>query len=185
MPLGHPMNWIPDVHHRRWFIALVALTIIVMVGLQVIGADLITDASPGGIVSFEFAGTPENASAMLAAWGTHGQIRAGLSLGLDYLFMFCYAAAIALGAAMTAKRLAPRAGIWETVGHLAAWGQIIAAVLDAVENLALIYVLLGSTDPAWTLLAAICAGIKFMLVGLGLAFIFIGFPLSYIPLKSP
>lgn len=184
MKLQHPMIWIPEVHRRRWFIGLVVVTVIVMIGLQAIDAGLKTDPSPGGIVSFEFAGTPKNASAMLAAWGTHGQIRAGLSLGLDYLFMFCYAAAIALGVAMTAKRLAPRGRMWETTGDLLAWGQIIAAALDAVENLALIYVLLGSTDPIWTLLAAVCAAIKFTLVALGLAFVFIGFPLSSIPVKS-
>lgn len=46
--------------------------------MQVVGRPLQTAAAPAGIVSFRFAGTPENAQQMLASWGPDQRVRAGL-----------------------------------------------------------------------------------------------------------
>lgn len=153
---------------ERAFVPLVVLTLGVMAALRVLDAPLQTAAAPHGIVSFELAGDLETARGMIGSWGHRGEVHAALSLGLDYLFLVLYAGAIALGCVLVAGALAPRVGAW------LAWGQLAAAALDAVENYALIRVLLGSPRELWPPLAAGCAGVKFALVAAGLAYVAIG-----------
>jgi hypothetical protein len=63
------------------------LSIAVMVALDDQGSRLKTEASPWGIVSFEFVGSGEAAARMLAGWGERGRLIAGINLGLDFLFI--------------------------------------------------------------------------------------------------
>ena len=60
------------------------------------------------------------------------------------------------------------------VGIVLAWAQFAAATLDAVENYALIRVMLGSTPNLWPALARACAIPKFAIVGLGLLYLIVG-----------
>jgi len=48
------------------------LSIAVMVALDDQGSHLKTEASPWGVVSFEFVGSGEAAARMLAGWGERG-----------------------------------------------------------------------------------------------------------------
>jgi len=172
---AHPFKWLPSQRHKMAFVVLLITTGIAMAGLQVLDGYLKTDAAPRGIVSFEFAGSLSNASAMLGSWDSQARIAAGLSLGLDYLFLFVYAGAIGLGCVLTAKSRFQRAPIGMTIGHALAWGQLGAALLDAVENYGLARVLLGAQTDLWPLVAFWCAGPKFVIVALGLAYVLIGF----------
>jgi hypothetical protein len=52
-----------------------------------------------------------------------------------------------------------------------AWAQFLAALLDAIENLALIHLLLNSSRSWLPCLARGCAIVKFSIVGAGLIFI--------------
>lgn len=155
-----------------WLLVVSALVMSAM--MQVIGGPLQTSAAPAGIVSFEFAGTLENAQQMLASWDQEQQVRAGLSLGLDYLFLVIYSTAIALACFRVAGR-------WGTVQPLLAatglWlgrGQWLAAGLDALENVALIYLLLGSQNSLWAPLAWGCAAVKFAIVAAGFLYVLLG-----------
>ena len=169
--MPHPLSWLAPTHRRAAFGVLLIATLVVFAAISALDVPLHTAAAPNGIVSFEFAGGPEQAQAILASWDVTARIAAGLSLGVDYLFMVLYALTIGLGCVLVGEKLG---GAAARLAVGLAWGQVLAAVLDAVENWALIRWLLGSRAEFWPSLAAGCATVKFALVGLGLAFVLVG-----------
>ncbi|MCB8946129.1 MAG: hypothetical protein H6658_20480 [Ardenticatenaceae bacterium] len=168
-----PFAWITPAKQKPVFIYLVALTLAVMGCLQLLGQPLATEAAPGGIISYEFAGDLPTARAILDSWGAKGQVSAGLNLGLDFLFLLAYAGSIGLGCVRVARKLPP-GGLAHKIGIGLAWGLPLAALLDGLENYALIRLLLGSELALWPTVAYWCAIPKFTLVGLGLLFVLIG-----------
>ena len=80
------------------------------------------------------------------------------ALGWDYLFIACYGPLIAIAAAFAGRRIGPR---WEYAGAVAAFASLLAALLDAVENTALLYALEGRSGAG---LASVVAIVKFVLV---------------------
>jgi hypothetical protein len=121
--------------------------------------------SPRGIVSFELCAYAGSCRAIVEAWGPAGQVWAALSLGLDYLFMFLYAATIFLGLLLVLVHVPERLKIL-TIG--AAWAVWGAAAMDAFENFALARMLVspGAMSYAWP--AALFATIKFAVLGVTL-----------------
>ena len=174
MKLSHPFGWVSITAQKRLFIALLVLTLVVMISLQVLGGPLETEVAPMGILSFEFAGKLSKAQEMVASWGPKGQVYAGLNLGLDYLFLVAYAGSIGLGCVLVARALSERVEKLAPVGVFLAWAQIAAALLDCVENYALVRVLLGSERELWPALARWCASPKFLLVAVGLVYVLAG-----------
>ena len=168
----------PSLVSKQTFVATLVLTIVVMIALQLLGAPLVTDAAPQGIVSFEFAGRLPVAQAIMESWGPTGRVAAGLSLGLDYLFLFAYASAIGLGCALMARALATPRRALSQAGVFLARAQIVAAGLDAVENYALIQLLLGSERTIWPAVAQWCATPKFVIVAAGLLYLVVGYFLN-------
>jgi len=126
------------------------------------------------IVSFEFTGSLSNAREMLESWGPTGRVYAGLSLGTDYLFLVAYSIAISLGCVLASRGFLQRSGFLSAVGVIFAWAIFGAALLDSVENYALIQVLLGAKQSLWPAVARICAIPKFLIVGLGLLYVLLG-----------
>jgi hypothetical protein len=173
-----PFGWLAPAAQRRATAVLLALTLLVAVALQAIGGPLANQAAPSGIVAFEFAGELAVAERILESWGDAGRTRAGLSLGLDYLFLVLYASALALACAGMGRWLSRHWRGAAAVGAALAWGQLAAGLLDAVENFALIRLLLGSDGAAWPLLAWWCAAAKFSLVGAGLVYLLAGLALA-------
>ena len=174
MLLRHPFEWLTPSGQIRAFIFFFILSLLVMVSLQVTGAHLITTVSPSGILSFEFAGDLSAAQNMVNSWGQTGRVYAGLNLGLDYLFLLVYAFAIGLGCVLVARRLSPRTTFLANLGILIAWAQLAAALLDGVENYALIRVLFGTEMAVWPVIARWCAIPKFLIVGAGLIYVIVG-----------
>ena len=169
MTMRHPFEWLSPTAQKRALWLLLPLTWVVMLCLQRIGRGLVTKYAPHGIISFEFAGNAATASAILGSWMSLGaRFDAGLSLGLDYLYMPLYASSIALCCVLLCQQATP---FVQQVGALLAWGQFFAALLDAVENYALIQVLQGEPGDFWPALARNAAIPKFVLVALGLAFV--------------
>jgi hypothetical protein len=153
-----------------FFISLL-LTLMLMVALGRIDQPLQTAAAPQGIISFELAGDLASTKRILAEWGQTEKIWAGLSLGLDYLFLCCYPLTLALAIFFTSTRLVMN---WPKIaffGRIIAYAQFVALGLDALENFALIQLLLGSQRPLWPSLAQSCAVAKFAFVIIGLMFI--------------
>ncbi len=154
--------------HRRAFVMALLATALVLAGMSAVNAPLKTSAAPNGVISWELARTLERAQAMLSSWDKSAQLHAALGLGLDYLFMVTYGLALALGCSLTARG---QSGRLRQVGVLLAWGALLAALLDAVENYALIRLLLGSERALWPALAFWCAAPKFALVAAGLVYV--------------
>lgn len=168
----HPFEWIDESSRTRAFFVITLVTIVLLISLTALDVPLRTDVAPIGIISYEFAGDEPTISAILDSWGPKGRIYAGISLGLDYLFLFTYAMAIGLGCVLLAARLGGR---WAGLGVLLAWGMIVAAVFDIVENYGLIRFLIGEGKPWWPTIVYWSAVFKYILVILGLGYIAIGF----------
>ncbi len=170
--LIHPLVAIPSDRRARVFVPLLVATLVITFLFRFIGP-----AQPT-IVDFELAGSVPKAQAIIDAWNENDRIRAGFSLGFDYLYMPVYSTTIALACVMAAGVLKRRA--WRTAGLLLAWGLWIAAVSDATENLALFNELLGNNVTPWPQVAQICATIKFGLIVLGLLYVAAGVVLRLI-----
>jgi hypothetical protein len=174
MAVRHPFEWISPSAQKRVFWVLLLLTLCLLAILRVLDTPLTTEAAPSGIVSFEFAGDLQLAQRMIESWGRRGQVFAGLSLGLDYLFLVAYAGSIGMGCVLIAQNVSKRGNKLTNLGVLLAWALLVAGLLDMVENYALIRVLLGSQREMWPMVAQWCALPKFLIVVLGLAYILIG-----------
>jgi hypothetical protein len=142
--------------------------------MSLLDQNLKTAAAPRGIVSFELAGDLEQVSRILQSWKAEGKIQAALSLGLDYLFLIVYALFISIGCVFIGRSFAPKYRWWTDWGFRLGWSQFLAALLDAVENFALLRLILGAEREAWPALARWCAIVKFSIVAAGLAYILVG-----------
>jgi ribosomal protein S18 acetylase RimI-like enzyme len=164
----------PDSARGRAFVLFTVLTLALMATLQVIDAPLKTNEAPFGILSFEFAGNLDIAKEIVGSWDGSARIHAGFSLGIDYVFLLSYSSAVALGCVLVARPLSTKLGSLAPLGIGLAWAQFVAALLDGVENFALLQVLLGSDWIAWPVVARWCAIPKFAIVIAGLFYVGIG-----------
>ena len=172
--INHPFSWLPETHHNRVFILLFVLTLILLMFMSLIDAPLKTSAAPNGIISIEFAGKLTVAQEIIHSWGLKGQIYAGLSLGIDFLFLFAYSLTLSLGCVLVSSSLSQPGQILYQFGVRLAWAQFGAAILDSVENYALIKILLGSQREIFAVVAYWCAMPKFMIVFIGIGYILFG-----------
>jgi hypothetical protein len=191
--MQHPLGFIPTKQRRRLFFTFLILSLTVFALLRVLDQPLHTDAAPNGIVSFELAGNPQTARAITDSWkqlslllsAVAGQpnpdivnvpyVFAAFSLGVDYLFMPLYALAFASGTLLASSR---HNGWARTLGAIAGYGALVAALFDAVENYALLQVLLGNIQSSYPALAAFCAIMKFGLLLFGLIYALVAWLLS-------
>jgi hypothetical protein len=180
--LKHPFDFIPEPTRKPLFFTLFVLTVIMVAVFRYLDQPLRTSIAPNGIVSFEFARTPEKAFQIMVSWEPNNvtgpeiirfkaYLYAAFSLGIDYLFMPIYASTLSLSTLLAAGR---HKGWLNSLGVIAGWGAIGAAVFDAVENYALLRVLLGNVTSPHPGIAAICAGVKFSLILLALIYILVG-----------
>ncbi|MFZ5910281.1 MAG: hypothetical protein ACOYYU_09725 [Chloroflexota bacterium] len=170
----HPLTFIREQARKPLFFALLALTLVLFAVFRVLNAPLVTPDAPGGIVTFELAGDIRKTMRVIASWDETAHLFAAFGLGLDYLFMPCYALALSLGVLLAAGR---HGGWFKALGALAGWGALAAALFDAVENFVLWKILLGAWVSPLPELAAVCAQVKFGLLALGLAYALAGWGL--------
>jgi hypothetical protein len=123
--------------------ALVA-SIVLLGVITVLGLPLWTDAAPLGIVSLQFATSPEAADRMLDSWSVVPRARLLWAHGLDLLLPVSYAVAIAAAA----TRLAAASVDARQWAAIASASAVVAAVADQLENVALGVTILVS--PSWT-----------------------------------
>ena len=105
-----------------------------------------------GIVPFELLGSWEKAGPVVAAWTASGRglVAARRAILVDFPFLVAYG----LGLFKLAR----------PASALAARGFVVAAALDAVENVALLNVLQGPAGTDYPRIAALAARAKFGLV---------------------
>jgi len=169
-----PFKWLPESAQRSALLILFLLSATLLAGMHSLDQTMITDFSPRGIVSFELAGNVNQAKQILREWGPEGKVYAALSLGLDYLFLIVYALFISLACVLIARYFNLRIAFLAIWGFVLGWGQFFAALLDAIENLALINLILYSQREFWPIIARWCAIFKFGIVGAGLSYILTG-----------
>jgi hypothetical protein len=170
--MNHPFSFISNSILKPFFYALLAWTLVLFAVFQVLNKPLITSAAPAGIVSHQFAWTPEKAQAILSSWDERSNLFAAFGLGLDYLFMPSYALTVALGASLAAGR---HSGWLARLGTWAAYGVFIAAFFDALENIGEVQQLLnGFVTSPMTHFVGMCALIKFTLLLLGCLYSLVG-----------
>jgi hypothetical protein len=162
-----PFDWLTVPQRWIGFAVLSAATLAAAAALSKQGAGLRTPQAPRGILSYEFAWSAARASSILASWS--GRTReAARQIRLDFGFLLLYPLAFSLGCAALAG--SPRSS-WAYVGAFLAWAVLAAAPLDALENYALLRMLSRSPTNSLARLAALCAGLKFMLVLASLGYI--------------
>ena len=93
---------------------LEALVVLIMLVFGYTGLPLNTDAAPYGIVSFETVGRTARAQQILNSWDEPSRERAAFSLGLDFLFIPVYVAAVILGIHRAADKIQGRLKTWRS-----------------------------------------------------------------------
>ncbi|MCD1629434.1 hypothetical protein [Marinobacter shengliensis] len=134
--------------------------------LMAINQPLKTGSAPQGIVSFQLAGTADQAYAIIRSWRENGLIWAQMSLWVDFLFIAAYLAALLQ---LTRHFTRDRPGIRER--KVARWVRalfITAGLSDVAENIVLLNNLSPPTD-SMSMTATILALIKFTGLLLGVA----------------
>jgi hypothetical protein len=159
---------------QKWLLIATGLSIVVILIIRAMFAGMeqtMHASSPYGIVDFELAFSGNRAGTILSHWDRAAADAARASLLLDFLFIPAYAVAfVGITSLLTRSRPAP----WQRTGRLLIRGVIVAALLDVLENLMLLYQLQGDvirqTPP---LIAGVAASIKFLLLGFTVVFWFV------------
>lgn len=168
--MRHPLQKIPDRRKLPLLLLLLALT----GGLMAVLSWTLR-GEYYGIIALELAGNEEKARQIIAAWDVSGgRGLALLNVRLDFLFLAVYSTTIGLACVLASEALPALARRWSPVGVALAWGQWLAALLDAVENAALLKMLHGFVVEPWPQIAQWSAVPKFILVGAGSLYVVVG-----------
>ena len=172
--MKHPFENLRSPIQKKYFIGLLIATILIMVIMNFIGSPLTTPSAPSGIVSFEFAFSPNRAQAIIDSWSKDAQLRAGFIQGLDFLFPLVYNAALGLGCVLTANSLRISGKKLAWLGAPLAWGLMLAAICDYIENIALVILMFGRVQSPYPEIAGVCALIKFTIIFIAVGYILYG-----------
>ena len=183
--MRHPFEYLQLTIQKKFFIILLILTILIMAIMNIIGSPLTTPSAPYGIVSFEFAFTPARAQEIISSWSTDAQLRAAFIQGLDFLFPLVYSMALGLGCLLSANVLKARGKSFQGLGVLLAWGLLLAALCDYIENIALVALLFGRIQSPYPEIAGVCAVIKFSLILTAIGYILYGLLVRILSKSSP
>jgi len=169
--MKHPLELVPQTLRKPLFFFFLALTLAIFGLFRSLDAPLQTLAAPGGIVSYELAGSFDGSQALLNSWDANARLFAAFGLGFDFLFMPVYALALSLGLLLAGSDK-PKG--FNALTVWLGWGALFAALFDAVENYALWQILIGNLSPALPQVAAFCATVKFALLLSGLTVSLLG-----------
>ena len=172
--MRHPLEKIPEPYRPRCFWVLLVTSGVLVLVFAVTGTSLNTAAAPQGIVSLQIAGSVTKASEMIASWDSKARLLAAFGLGVDYLFMPVYAMLFGLACIGAAQQLRRSKWPLATLGSWLAWGLWLAAIFDALENIAQMVMLLGPVVSPWPEISTVCAYMKFTLIFTGVVYAFYG-----------
>ncbi|WP_228289225.1 hypothetical protein [Marinobacter salinisoli] len=145
---------------------LLVATLLVLAALWLINQPLQTSSAPQGVVSFQVAGTADQAHAILLSWQRDGETWAKSYLWLSLLFIPIYLITLLR---LTGHLMRDRPGVRERmVGRWVRTLFVTAAISDLVENI----LLLNNFNPpsdTFSLWATIFALIKYAGLMLGIA----------------
>jgi hypothetical protein len=170
--MPHPFEFIPSSARKAFFILFLLLALACLALFQfVLDPPLRTALAPLGIVSFELAWTVDTVRAIIGSWDYATKVYASFGLGFDFLFMLVYAFALGLGTLMASNRMGRR---FANTGKLLGWGVVLAALLDATENILLFTIMTKGNYPPYALFASLAATFKFLLLFVAIIFSLLG-----------
>ena len=127
------------------------------------------------ILDLQFMRTSANAVEKVALLGPSGVDAAQMSHYLDLLYLVTYALALSAACVVLAARAADRGHArLAAIGPRVAWLAVIAAGLDAVEDVAILLVLDGRTEQPWPAIAFGCSVVKFALLAVVIVYLVVG-----------
>lgn len=136
------------------------------IALLVMNQPLKTASAPQGMISFQLAGTAQQAQAILASWRPDSVTMARASLWVDFAFIAAY---LAMLLQLTRRFSLDRPGVRERI--IARWVRmlfIVAGTSDVIENIALLNNF-SPPDDSLSMVASIFSLLKFTGLLLGLA----------------
>jgi len=145
-------------------------TLALGLGMSQLGGSLQNGSAPWGLISLELAHTMDGARTVLASWDAAARVDAALVVGLDFLFLVSYSLFLSLMCVQLAGQLYTWHRVPALVGVILSWAMLLAGLVDAVENVALVQMLRGSALPLWPTVAYWSAVPKFVTILLSVAF---------------
>jgi hypothetical protein len=127
------------------------------------------------VPDLQFMRTSSEAAELIARLGPSGMDAAQMAHYLDFPYIVTYALALSAACIVLAARAADRGRTrLAALGPLFAWFAVIGAGLDALENVAILLVLDGSTGQPWPAIAFGFASVKWMLLAVVVVFLVVG-----------
>lgn len=166
-------NKLSKTNERKLIILLTVANVLLMASLNYLNTPLKNGICKTGIVSYELAKDLNLSKDIINSWSESAKIFAGISLGLDFLFLLVYTTLIALLIYKINNRLWKNSSI-NKVGVFLIIAIFFAGLFDAIENFALIKLLLGDLKQHWSSIAYYFAFVKFVIVLSCIVFILIG-----------
>lgn len=151
-----PLARVPAARRRTLLRSISAATVLLFVAITLLGLPLRTDAAPLGIVSLQFAASPDAARRMLDSWSAVPRARLLWAHGLDLILPVAYALTIGLAA----QHAAGRARAVRRAAAVASGAAVAAALADQVENVAMGFTILGTPGWSGVLVTLVAATIK-------------------------
>ena len=170
--LQSPFSKLSKASEKKLTISLLILLLITISSMLFFDSFLKNEIAENGIISFELAKELETSKAVINSWNEQSKIAASLSMGLDFLFLIVYASFIALLIHKLNDKLWKDTTFY-TIGNILVWGAFIMALSDAIENIALIRLLMGDLQQYWSSIAYYFAILKFIILALGILYILI------------
>jgi len=161
-----------QAHFKSLSFSLLMALMMVMFSLNSFDVPLKNSVCKNGIVSFELAHSLDRSEAIMNSWNLQAKINAGLSLGIDFLFLILYSTFIGLLIYHINYKLWFNRPFYK-YGKIFIWLVFLAAFFDVIENISLIQLLNGQLSESWPKVAYISATIKFCLVTISILYLLI------------
>lgn len=156
-----------------WAVLAILLGLVALVGQKASASDVKLKAGykrPMLALEMNAGKAPE----IFESWDEATKARLRTALLWDYLFIFIYPATIATSCFIAGRFLDNKEILSLKYGLIIMCLQLIAAMLDALENFALLRVLRGPIESPWPQTARWCATFKFGIIVLGIVYVAVG-----------
>lgn len=154
----------------RWsFILTAVVTLAIIVLLRWQGASLTQPATPSGILSLEFANTPDKLVPVFKSWIRSSV--ANINICLDFLFIAAYTSFFLLAIEKASRQW--QSGLAIQTRNTLCWLALLAAILDIIENLLMLQTLNNHYNNHSLQVTWYCAFIKFSIVLVMIAYLLI------------
>jgi hypothetical protein len=151
-----------------WLLFIV--TTILLISLRWQNRYLVTPSSPEGILSLEFSKTAEKTEMIKNEWSVETEMIFYFHIILDYFFILFYG----LFFYFTSLYISMIFPNLKRLGKIAILSGLLAAGLDAIENVFMLFSVSIKSFDFVSFLTAVISGAKFLFAGMAILFILIG-----------